>query len=179
MVQKRRKLILVLICAIAVVLTVLVINALVSYIETNSILEKGIKITLFTAENKSEISSYFDITADDTLEFVSLEYISGLKDTSIELQIKFKDKTKINEILSNYLISKDVYSSLGFEAKFSDEYELSEEQYVNLQNSNKRALIVANGEDCILLLLSDRTTDNSIREYAYNQVKLKNFEKLN
>ena len=179
MVQKRRKLILVLICAIAVVLTVLVINALVSYIETNSILEKGIKITSFTAENKSEISSYFDITANDTLEFVSLEYRENLKDICTELQIKLVDKTKVSEILLNYSISEEVYSPLSFEGKFSEDYELSSEQYVNSKNSHMRAYTFSNGENIILLILCDRETDYSLKEYVYNQVKVKNFEKLN
>lgn len=179
MVSKRKKFILVLISVIAVIFTVLAVNSLLSYMKINYILDKGIKISSFSAENRNKICSYFDITANDTLEFVSLEYRKNLKDICTELQIKLVDKTKVSEILLNYSISEEVYSPLSFEGKFSEDYELLSEQYVNSKNSHMRAYTFSNGENIILLILCDRETDYSLKEYVYNQVKVKNFEKLN
>lgn len=151
------------------------IKGLCSYIYRSYTLETGIKIFSFTTEEKSDLCSYFDIMSENSIAIDWIEYREGLKNTNVKLQIRVKDRMQLKSVLSNYVVSKDKYSSLGVGIDVSEQFELSE-QYLNSNDEHVEVFVFTNKKEILLLFLSDRT-NASLKEYIYKQIDADNFEK--
>lgn len=174
MIFKRKRLIPIIILLVLCVLLAIGIKGLYSYVHRSLVLEAGIKISSFEAEDKKLLCSCFGVTAEEAITLNALGYREGLKNTNVRLQISVKDETQLKKVLLNYEESSINYSPIEIESYVSEQFELSK-QYVNSKDEHIRVFVFTNQNEKILLFLSDRTND-SLKEFVDKQVEKGNYE---
>ena len=134
----------------------------------------------FTEQDKSDLCTCFDITVDESAEFISFKYSEDFRETHMQLRIILKDRSKLSSVLSNYSASDSVeYDSSLSELKKQYSFYVS---YSHSDNFRMHAFVYTDLMNTILYFYSDRFISNQtytlMREYIDRQIVLGNYDKL-
>ena len=134
-------------------------------------------ITSFSAPDKNDLCACFDITVDDSVEFLKFKYSDNFRGTASHLLIKVKSSTQAKNILSNYSEEERAYHSFLF--GITEKYALSG-TYHHSDNFHIDASLFA-GEDHVIIyffadgFLSTETCD-LMRGYTDRQIAASNYD---